>query len=358
MSILSECNVKGNSEMTDNHRAKSTLVIKQSWGGRHYEVIDFLKGWSITTIVLMHLLQGHITLFPQVIMTAASLGGSGVHVFIFCSGFGLYLSQLNQQKSFKEFIKKRIQKVYLPYIVVVFVSFLIPYMYSDSDRIVALLSHVLLFKMFFQRFECSFGVQFWFISTIIQFYLAFIPLCHLRKKLKRLRSFALFGVLVSAIYWIFMAVSGLGSIRIWGSFFLQYLWEFCLGMCVAEWVHKGHALKLSVHLLLFTAFVGLGMEMALGLSGGIFRIFNDIPSLLGYGALAILIYQLGFINRWILFIASFSYEWFLVHNMVFAMAFQLETNTLFEQCAVGICAFVLSILVAWFYSKLWGKAGV
>ena len=45
------------------------------------EVIDFLRGFSIFTIVLMHLLQS----FPisPFLMAASSFGGAGVHVFIF-----------------------------------------------------------------------------------------------------------------------------------------------------------------------------------------------------------------------------------------------------------------------------------
>ena len=42
------------------------------------EVIDFLRGFSIFTIVLMHLLQS----FPisPFLMAASSFGGAGVHV--------------------------------------------------------------------------------------------------------------------------------------------------------------------------------------------------------------------------------------------------------------------------------------
>ena len=62
------------------------------------EVIDFLRGFSIFTIVLMHLLQS----FPisPFLMAASSFGGAGVHVFILCSGFGLYLSYLNRPTAY------------------------------------------------------------------------------------------------------------------------------------------------------------------------------------------------------------------------------------------------------------------
>lgn len=59
---------------------------------RRLEVVDFLRGFSMFTIVLMHLVQSYP--LPAFLQKATSLGGAGVHVFILCSGFGLYLSSL------------------------------------------------------------------------------------------------------------------------------------------------------------------------------------------------------------------------------------------------------------------------
>ena len=56
------------------------------------EVIDFLRGFSIFTIVLMHLLQSYP--IPPFLMAASSFGGAGVHVFILCSGFGLHMAYI------------------------------------------------------------------------------------------------------------------------------------------------------------------------------------------------------------------------------------------------------------------------
>lgn len=80
------------------------------------EVINYLRGFAILTIVLMHCVQGHL---EGVLHKAASLGGAGVHVFILCSGFGLYLSYLNKPLNYGNFLKKRFGKVYFPYIIVI-----------------------------------------------------------------------------------------------------------------------------------------------------------------------------------------------------------------------------------------------
>lgn len=133
------------------------------------DIIDFLRGFSIFTIVLMHL----VLIYPieDLLMKASSFGGAGVHVFILCSGFGLYLSYLNKPVTYLQFLKRRFLKVYLPYAVIIIISALLPFYNTSSDKWVELLSHLFLFKMFVEEWECSYGVQFWFVSTIIQFYL-------------------------------------------------------------------------------------------------------------------------------------------------------------------------------------------
>lgn len=42
---------------------------------------------------------------PSVVKTASNFGEAGVHVFILCSGFGLYLSQMREPLGFGDFIK-------------------------------------------------------------------------------------------------------------------------------------------------------------------------------------------------------------------------------------------------------------
>ena len=96
------------------------------------EVIDFLRGFSIFTIVLMHLFQSYP--IPPFLMAASSFGGAGVHVFILCSGFGLYLSYLNKPLTYSQFLKRRFLKVYLPYIIIILVSALIPF-YVSSQKL-------------------------------------------------------------------------------------------------------------------------------------------------------------------------------------------------------------------------------
>lgn len=93
-------------------------------------VVDFLRGFSIFTIVLMHLVQSYP--LPGFLMKATSFGGAGVHVFILCSGFGLYLSSLYKPLGYGKFLKRRFSKVYIPYVLVVLISAFISGSFADK----------------------------------------------------------------------------------------------------------------------------------------------------------------------------------------------------------------------------------
>lgn len=185
---------------------------------KRLDIVDFLRGFSIFTIVLMHLVQCYP--LPGFLMKASSMGGAGVHVFILCSGFGLYLSSLYNPMKYGRFLKRRFTKVYIPYVLVVLISALYFGLVCGQDVLMPLLGSVFLFKMFVPSLECAFGGQMWFVSTIIQFYL-FYPL--IVKMLEKKKGISL---LISLCWATFTALTGLAEERIWNSFFLQYLWEF------------------------------------------------------------------------------------------------------------------------------------
>lgn len=200
---------------------------------RKLEIIDFLRGFAIFTIALMHLVQGNLI---GALNKAASFGGAGVHVFILVSGFGLYLSYRKKPLKYGEFLKKRFGKVYLPYVVAVLLWggwFLLN---SGAFPMKEVASHLLLYKMFNAELDVSLCYPFWFISTIIQFYICWpLILCIARVggKCVTWRGCVL-AMTISTIWWIVVAYLGYGESRPWGSCFLQYLWEFVFGMWIAE----------------------------------------------------------------------------------------------------------------------------
>lgn len=139
---------------------------------KHFGIIDFLRGYSIFTIVLMHLLLGNVTgAFSKTLL----FGGAGVHVFILCSGFGLYLSYLKKPLRYSDFLKRRFGKVWTPYAIAVLLWGVWYLMKDGTFPLKEVASHLLLYKMFSTELDTSLCYPYWFISTIVQFYL-FWPL--------------------------------------------------------------------------------------------------------------------------------------------------------------------------------------
>jgi peptidoglycan/LPS O-acetylase OafA/YrhL len=321
-------------------------------------IINYLKGYSIFTIVLYHLISVfEFYDWKPLIKLASNFGGAGVHIFILCSGFGLYLSHVNKPVSYCIFLKKRFLKVYIPYIIVIAISALIPMLYS-GNRLIAFLSHVFLFKMFIPSYEVSFGTQFWFISTIIQFYLVFYVLLLLKTRLGT-KKYALTSIVISLLYAILIGVSGKSNVRIWNSFFLQYLWEFSLGMILGEQFLNNNTLMSKTYkkgTLLTIAIVGIIITGILGHLGGAYKLFNDPFSLMGYGGLSLFVYSLNikYIRRFFEWICTFSYEWYLLHILIFKSGERI-LNRFTPSFFIFLAIFVISIIIAIFYNQICHK---
>lgn len=320
-------------------------------GQTRYEIINYLKGFSILTIAVMHLLQNYQ--IPAIVGKFLPLGGTGVHIFFFCSGFGLCLSQCRRELTYLEFMKKRFLKIYLPYIAIVFILFFIPFTFDGSftERLVALASHVFLFKMFIPSLECSFSYPLWYMSTLFQFYFLFIPLYKLKKKMGR-RNFLIASVIISIFWWIFTAFAGLSEERIWGSFFLQYLWEFALGMYISERLNNGESIKLRIVYLISIALGGLAIGGIIGIKGGIFKVFNDVFLMFGYGAMALLISVFVKIYKTICIkVNNISYELYLVHATCFSIVVFILKDNLPNVLSM-IISLIFSFVVALIYHTM------
>lgn len=283
------------------------------------EFIDFLKGFSIFTIVVFHYAQHEVHGF---LSKAVMIGGSGVHLFFIASGFALSLS--TKPVTPLSFYRQRFISLLAPYYLIVLLTYCINkiYPYFD-DSLYALGGHFLLYKMFDESIVGSYGYPLWFMSTIIQFYVAF-PI--LRKLSSRMTAskFLVITLLVSCAYWVLIVMTDLSGLRIFNSFFLQYLWEFCLGMVMAKrYLTNGYVFwEQPAWRLLFFALTGIGLMAVMALFGGkAGRVLNDIPSSLGYLALCSFIYRIAVqycspLKKAILTIGTISYELYLSHILV------------------------------------------
>ena len=315
------------------------------------DVVNFLRGYSIFTIVIMHLvgMLGISGIWEK----AAAFGGAGVHVFILCSGFGLYLSYLRKPLGYIAFLKKRFTRIYMP-MAVLCVATAVWMACMGREWFMPLLGNLLLFKMFVPELESSMGGQMWFVSTIIQFYLAW-PLI---VKLFNIRGGVKLALIVSLLWSTTVGLLGYAEERVWNSFFLQYLWEFCLGMKMAEIYHDNpKALEVPRWKYLLTLCVaGVGLTGIMGFAGWPWKLYIDIPSLMGYMSLALIIYKVGIkpLNRLLEWTNRFSYEWYLVHMLVFDIIFYYIGHNA-PIAVVFVLCLLLSYSTAIAYSRIWSK---
>lgn len=260
----------------------------------------------------------------------------------------MYLSHLRKPLNYGSFLKKRFTKVYIPYIIIVFISALVPFFNTSPNKWPEFLSHVFLYKMFSEELECTFGGQLWFVSTIIQFYLCWPLIVRFVQK----KNSLLYSIVISLSWATFIYIIGISEKRIWNSFFLQYLWEFVLGMWLAKkYFIKPEKVKIPDLKTLFpVCIVSLVIFCVLGILGGVFKLYNDVPSMVGYLSLSLLIYRLfpKILTEFFVKTNTVSYELYLVHILVFACCFHFLGNL--SPWITAAVSFVMSYIMAIIYA--------
>ena len=321
---------------------------------KRIEIIEFLKGYSIFTIIIFHFLQTFH--FQNIAGKLISFGGTGVHLFVLLSGFGLYYSHIHKPLSFGSFIQKRITKIYFPYIVIVLLSAAIAlFIPIFKSSLYALGGHVFLYKMFDESIMGSYGYPLWFISMIIQFYIAFNLIVQLKDKTGN-KLFLIICFVISILWTILFIYLGKEAIRVWNSFFIRYLWEFALGMVLAS-EFKRNDYKLSfkikpIYYLLIGIF-NCVVYAFLSLNGGdIGKMTNDIPALIGYSSLAIWIYLIynKKINGFFLYTGKISYSLYLLHTLTVSIVLYFFTSLPIALSL--IIALILTYILADLYQKI------
>ncbi len=316
---------------------------------KRLDIIDFLKGYSIFTIILFHYLQFLPLEFP--FNHLVYFGGTGIHLFILLSGFGLYLSSSRKSLSYIAFLKKRFTKIYLPYIPVVLISFAISLVLPIYEpSLYALAGHIFLYKMFDESIIGSYGYALWFVSMIIQFYLVYPFLKGLFDKFGIL--LLLISVVISILWATLIVYLGVQDDRVWNSFFLQYLWEFVLGMYLAKKLTEKPEFysRFSIYKLLLLAVLFLAGSLLITFYGGpTIRVYNDFLLLPAYGFLAVFVYKLMLkpVNWFFNFTGEISYSLFLWHMLFLNLTVYLLGKSL----VFLLISLLLTYLVSYAYNR-------
>lgn len=287
------------------------------------EYVEFSRGLAIIGIVLFHYLR-RLDLTP-LLSTSIEIGGSAVHLFFFLSGFSLALSYRSDHRSF---YIRRFLGVLLPYYLLVSMVFLTTLVLPiyPTDGWFAYLSHIFLFKMFDNELIGTYGGHLWFVSSIVEFYLVF-PLLFVCLKKKGAWTFMTAGICVSAAYWVALYRYGLYSDYVYKDFFLQFLWEFAMGMVCADLLRRqGFKFWEVKPKIAFAVFVASAIALFLlhVKTGTLGRAFNDVPLSLIFISLSIMAYhlvrdRLPIALGIVLWIGQISYSLYLIHMLCFAL---------------------------------------
>ena len=92
-------------------------------------------------------------------------------------------------------------------------------------------------------------------------------------------------------------------------------------------IYFEHPKKITVPnlpILFLMMIIGLGLTGVAGFAGGMWKSYNDIPSLIGYMSMALIVYKVGvrWINRFFEYTNKVSYEWYLIHILIFSVYFK------------------------------------
>jgi len=313
--------------------------------------IDYVRGLSILTIVIYHLTLD--AALPPIWRAIFAFGGAGVHVFFFSSGYGLAKSRYT---TYFDFAKRRLNKVLLPYYITVTLIFVLNiFLKIYPSGLSAYLSHIFLYKMFVPEYDISFGGHFWFISTIIQFYLVFPILLRFLKSDKLYLFFAS-ALFISLAYSTIVNFTPYAGERILNGFFIQYLWEFTLGMVIAKSDKLGKMIDQPIIYYFIIAIFCVPLTAFLAIKGGVVgRNLNDIFSFSAYTAISIILYRLaGPLKKFVLWVTSFSYGLYLIHVFILNCFYNAYIISIFGFFTLPVI-FVGIILFSYVYNIFLAK---
>lgn len=76
--------------------------------------------------------------------------------------------------------------------------------------------------------------------------------------------------------------------------------------------------KLKIWHILLGMIAGMGLSALMAWNGGFSKLYNDIPSLVGYASMLLLVYKIGikWVDRFFCY-SKIGYEWYLVHSLTF-----------------------------------------
>ncbi|MCQ2527732.1 MAG: acyltransferase [Saccharofermentans sp.] len=206
----------------------------------------YLRGISALFVVFAHYFifsEKEGVKFNSIIQFAVDqIGGIGVLLFFFVSGYGVYFSYKNRKPTL-DFLLRRVKTVYIPYVIIKLVFLVVNLILNRVESIPKAIFYII-------------TVEDWFIHVILILYILFFVFWKLDTR-KFFIATLISNAALTVIYILLERPIG----------FFNALWLFTAGMFMAEAreaINKFFQTKLFVKIAIcFVAFVGLGLIFAL-----------------------------------------------------------------------------------------------
>lgn len=155
---------------------------------------------GIATLGVLCVHSESIVVWPKVISKLFSYGGIGVYIFVFLSAIGLYYSLSSHEEKYKKsvFYKRRIQRVFIPYLMIAATWYGIKYLLIQHD----------VAWFFYELSTASFWIGHhgaWYVAMLVPVYIIFpffydwVEGIHGRKKISRTVKIAVVGLTASIV---------------------------------------------------------------------------------------------------------------------------------------------------------------
>ena len=284
-----------------------------------------VKGLCAILIVLHHTSQRIEN--PDQLVYFRWIGYLCVSMFLFYSGYGLYMSYNNNNNYINTFCKKRISKIIVPFILsnILFI-FSYKFINKNTYTIMDIINYSIGFKLI-DGFK-------WYVITSIVFYYGFYLIFKYanKNKLKIMTIFITIYVLVCYIMRM-------------GSYWYNASYTFILGMVMAKY-HKSifnFIKKQYINILIIVAVIFKFTFMKTVYEG---NLIPSIISSISFVLLSIIILtKISISNKILLFIGNISYEIYLVHGLILNLLFNITNNKYLYLISV----MVISILTAYLF---------
>lgn len=302
-----------------------TLKMNKQYDGNllSVNISNILRGIAILLVILQHI-SGHLgtNIFTP-------MGGTGVAIFLFLSGFGL--NESFKKKGFTDFWKNRVIKVFIPYIILITILTVI----YNRGGVKNYLYDILGIK-----------TSYWYIAFLLKQYILFYICTKFFCKVK------LYIFVLCSIIFLFT----FPNIEAEQSF------SFLTGVLISEYyqdikrmVEKRYLVVSIIFFIIGTIFLGIKQLHFIRLYEGhyiysIIQLFIKLP----YALLFIsIVHYLNILisSRFLKFSGKISYELYLVH-MIFL---QYINSNIYTAFLVIIVSYIISYLFFLFNSFISSK---